>query len=184
MKQRMEKIGAPRVKMIGMPVTLPQLEALKPFEFQNWVIQRMHGTHAPRKTSDMGIDGYSFMLHEPVQVKQSESVGRPVVDAFQTAVQRSGKAKGYIVGLSFTRGAYEEAARVKATTGMEMILVPVADLLKDSPDIVTPEAGLFGGEMPLPTPRASDALPSVEELIASEEGTPLARAAEEPVAYG
>ena len=103
MKARVEKLGAVRVKVVGMPVSPEQLRALKPFEFQNWVIQRMHGTHAPRKTADMGIDGYSFMLHEPVQVKQSESVGRPVVDAFQTAVQRAGKAKGYIVGLSFTR---------------------------------------------------------------------------------
>jgi hypothetical protein len=47
--------------------------------------------------SDMGIDGYSFMLHGPVQVKQSLSVDRPVVDAFQTTVERSGKAKGYVI---------------------------------------------------------------------------------------
>lgn len=183
MRERMTALGTPHVKLVGMPVTPEQLRVLKPFEFQNWVIQRMHGTHAPRKTADMGIDGYSFMLHEPVQVKQSESVGRPVVDAFQTAVQRIGKAKGYIVGLSFTRGAHEEAARVKATNGMEIVLVDVADLLRDSPDIVTPEAGFFG-EMPMPTPRQADARPTAEELIASDESRPLARAAEERVTYG
>jgi hypothetical protein len=34
---------------VGMPVTEAQLHALKPFEFQNWVINRMNGTHSPRK---------------------------------------------------------------------------------------------------------------------------------------
>jgi hypothetical protein len=105
MKWRLEKVGADTPKLIGMPVTEEQLHALKPFEFQNWVIQQMHGSHAPRKVGDMGIDGYSFMLHEPIQVKQSEHVGRPVIDGFQTAVERSGKAKGYVVAFSFTRGA-------------------------------------------------------------------------------
>jgi len=184
MRERMRRVGAPYVKLVGMPVTLEQLRALKPFEFQNWVIQRMHGTHAPRKTSDMGIDGYSFMLHEPVQVKQSESVGRPVVDAFQTAVQRTGKAKGYIVGLSFTKGAHEEAARVKATIGMEIVLVTAAALLRDSPDLVTPEAGLFPADLPLPSPRPADALPTAEELMASANGhEPLTLVAEGSAEY-
>ncbi len=168
MKERMEKVGATGIKLVGMPVSESQLHALRPFEFQNWVIQRMHGTHAPRMTADMGIDGYSFMLHEPIQVKQSESVGRPVVDGFQTAVERSKKAKGYIVAFSFTKGAHEEAARIKVTKGIEVLLVRVGDLLKESPDIVTPQPGLLLPELPLPEARPPEARPSVEELIASE----------------
>ncbi|MGI8998208.1 MAG: restriction endonuclease [Candidatus Limnocylindria bacterium] len=162
---------------------LAQLQALKPFEFQNWVIQQMHGTHAPRKSGDMGIDGYSFMLHEPIQVKQSSGVGRNVVDNFETAVERAGKKKGYIVALSFGSGAIEEVARVKEK-GLEIVLLPVAELLRGL-DIVTPQPGLLMDEIPAPEIRSLDAMPSVEELIASERnGHELARAAEEPETYG
>jgi adenine-specific DNA methylase len=167
MKERLERVGAGMVKLIGMPVTVEQVRALKPFEFQNWVVQAMHGSHAPRKVGDMGIDGYSFMLHEPIQVKQSSGVSRPVVDGFQTAVERSGKTKGYIVALSFTKGAYEEAARVKASKGLDIVLVEVADLLERR-DVITPEPGLLMPELPITQPRPRDARPSVEELIASD----------------
>jgi hypothetical protein len=184
----MQAIGAGIVKLIGMPVTEDQLRALKPFEFQNWVIQRMNGTHSPRKSGDMGIDGLSFMLHEPIQVKQSDAIGRNVVDNFETAVKRAGKAKGYIVAFSFGRGAYEEAARVKGAGGLSIELLKVSDLLAGTTDLVTPEAGLFGATLPMPEARSPEARPSVEELVASDTAqvgrTALARAAEEPADYG
>ncbi len=167
-KERLERVGASSVKLVGMPVTEQQVRTLKPFEFQNWVIQAMHGTHAPRKVSDMGIDGYSFMLHEPIQVKQSSGVSRPVVDGFQTAIERTAKQKGYIVAFSFTKGAYEEAARVKAKKGLDIVLLEVTDLLNRRADLVTPDPGLLMPELPLPEPRSPEALPSVEELIASD----------------
>lgn len=183
MKERLERVGATGVKLIGMPVTEEQVRALKPFEFQNWVVQSMHGSHAPRKVSDMGIDGYSFMLHEPIQVKQSSGVSRPVVDGFQTAVERSGKKKGYVVAFSFTRGAYEEAARVKGSKGLDIVLIRVADLLERR-DLVTPDPGLLMPELPITEPRPRDARPSVDELIASDRnGHELARAAEEAADY-
>jgi hypothetical protein len=150
-----------------MPVTEGQVKALKPFEFQNWVVMSMHGSHAPRKVGDMGIDGYSFMLHEPIQVKQSSGVSRPVVDGFQTAIERSGKKKGYIVAFSFTRGAYEEAARVKQTKGLDIVLIQVVDLLEGR-DLVTPDPGLLMPELPITEPRPREERPSVDELIASD----------------
>jgi hypothetical protein len=115
MKQRLERIENRRCapKVIGLPVTADELRQLRPFEFQNWVIQKFWGTHSPRKSGDMGIDGYSFMVDNPIQVKQSDHVGRNVVDNFETAVQRAGKDKGYVVAFSFTRGAYEEVARAR-----------------------------------------------------------------------
>lgn len=181
MKWRMERVGA-SPKLVGMPVTEAQLHALRPFEFQNWIIQQLNGSHAPRRVGDMGIDGYSFMLHEPIQVKQSDGIGRNVVDNFETAVKRSGKAKGYIIAFSFGRGAYEEAARAKAD-GLDIRLVTVANILSKSTDLVTPQPDLFG-ELPLPEPRAPEARPSVEELVASDQGGhELARAAEEPEPY-
>ena len=61
----------------------------------------------------MGIDGFAFFNRDPIQVKQSESVGRNVVDNFETAMQRIKKDKGYIIAFSFGKGAYEETARAK-----------------------------------------------------------------------
>ena len=166
MKRRMEKVGAETIKLVGMPVTLDQLRELKPFEFQNWVIQRFNGTHSPKQSGDMGIDGFSFLEHLPIQVKQSSGIGRNVVDNFETAVERSGKHKGYIVGFSFTKGAHEEAARANAQKGMEIELVEVQELLRDTSELVTPSTGKLIEDVPLPTPRVVK--PSADELVASD----------------
>ena len=86
----------------------------------------------------------------------------------ETAVKRVKKEKGYIVAFSFGKGAYEEVARVKTADGLDIRLVTVADLLADTVDLVTPDAGLFGGETPVPAPRDADSRPTVEELVASD----------------
>jgi hypothetical protein len=178
MKRRLERIGASDIKLVGMPVSEEQLHALKPFEFQNWVINRINGTHSPRKVHDFGIDGYSFMLHEPVQVKQSMGIGRNVVDNFEAAMERVGKTKGYIVAFSFGRGAYEEVARKKPD--LDIRLVKVSDLLVNTTDVIEPEPSLFG-DLPLPSARDAESRPNIEELMESEHG--LRRAAEEPEDY-
>jgi DNA modification methylase len=180
MRRRLEKIGATGIKLVGMPVTEAQLHALKPFEFQNWVIDRINGTHSLRKSGDMGIDGYSWLAHEPIQVKQSEHVGRNVVDNFETAIERDGhKKKGYIVAFSFGKGAYEEAARANVAKKVEIELVRVTELLERSHPL-TQQAGNIFGDAPLPT-RDTKTLPTVAQLIG--DGAGLARAAEEPEPY-
>lgn len=171
MRRRMEKVGA-TTKLVGMPVSEEQLRALKPFEFQNWVINRFNGTHSPRKSGDMGIDGYSFFEHDPIQVKQSERIGRNVVDNFETAVERAGKERGYIVGFSFTRGAHEEVARARTARNMEIKLVRVVDLLADETDLVTPSEGQLLTDRPLPPARPAEARPSVQELLESTRQSP------------
>jgi SAM-dependent methyltransferase len=177
MKRRVEKAGAEDVHVMGVPITAQELKELKPFEFQNWVMQRLNGTHSPRKTGDMGIDGFSFMQHDPIQVKQSERVGRNVIDNFETAIERAKKSQGYVVAFSFTKGAYEEAARAKAAGRADIKLVKVADLLgpEDQPDLTTPELSAMFPERPqtfldLPLPDARDrkARPTPDELIESE----------------
>ena len=118
--------------VIGMPKKDEDLKAFKPFEFQYWAINEMHGTPSSKVVGDMGIDGLSFINHHPIQVKQSEGVGRPTVDSFETALRRYYKTKtemiGYIVAFSFTSGAREEVARVKKE-GMKIELVTVQDIL-------------------------------------------------------
>lgn len=162
MQRRMRRLSV-EPKMRDMPVTDEALRALKPFEFQNLVIDRMNGTHAPRRTGDLGVDGFTWFEHLPIQVKQSERVGREVVDQFETAIERSGKQGGNIVAFSFTRGAYEEVARVKRSRGFEITLQRAADLFKQ----------------PLPAPQREvlparpAVLPSAEQLVASERGADL-----------
>jgi DNA modification methylase len=178
MERRLEKLGA-KVRAQGLPMTEADLKELRPFEFQNWVIQRVEGTHAPRKSGDMGIDGYSFMERLPIQVKQSERVGRNVVDNFETAIERAGATKGYIVAFSFTRGAREEAARVKAQKGQVIELVEVSRLIappkRRYPQLedLFPELPKDFIGLPLPEPRSKAARPSVDELIRSDRTEPL-----------
>jgi DNA modification methylase len=155
-KRRLDKVSA-HVRLENMPVTDEALRLLKPFEFQNLVIDRMNGTHAPRRTGDFGVDGFTWFEHLPVQVKQSERVGREVVDKFETAVDRTGKAAGVIVAFSFTRGAYEEAARVKQARGIDIRLQRASELFADRES---------HADAPLPV-RPPD-VPNVQELVASD----------------
>jgi len=78
----------------------------------------------------MGIDGYTFE-GDPIQVKQSDDVGRNVIDNFQTALRRANSKEGVIVAFSFGRGAHEEIARCKLHDGLEIKAVTIKDLLAD-----------------------------------------------------
>jgi DNA modification methylase len=134
-EKRVEKAGTIKNKdyeTVGMPTTLKELRKLEPFEFQNWVINEMKARQSKKLTSDFGLDGYYektiFTERAGIQVKQSENVGRNVVDNFETALSRGKFNKGFIVAFSFTRGAHEEAARVKSE-GIEIRLIEVEDLL-------------------------------------------------------
>jgi SAM-dependent methyltransferase len=73
-KRRLYRDGLYEFRTDGLPESEQDLRKLRPFEFQNWVIDAIHGSHSPRRTSDMGIDGYSFFERLPIQVKQSDSV--------------------------------------------------------------------------------------------------------------
>lgn len=127
-----DRVSATTYDIIGMPQKVEDVKTFKPFEFQYWVVNEMYGIPSSKKVGDMGIDGLSFINHYPIQVKQSESVGRNVVDNFETALRRYYKTKkemfGYIVAFSFTSGAHEEVARVKKD-GMHIELVRVQDIL-------------------------------------------------------
>jgi len=120
--------------IVGLPRTIEELKALQHFEFQNWVFQKLHGRVNPRKVGDMGIDGW-VELDIPTQVKQSEDVGRNVVDNFETAIRRYGKKRGIIVAFSFTKGAYDEVARVKMLNefqGLDIKLKTVEEILQET----------------------------------------------------
>ncbi len=145
MKRRLEQVGAEDVEITGLPMSISELKELQAFEFQNWIIGAMGGTPSKRQVHDMGIDGYTFFDRIPVQVKQSEHVGRPVVDDFETALRRQGESalkaakerknshfalQGIIVAFSFTKGAHEEVARAKGE-GIDIQLLTVAEVVKE-----------------------------------------------------
>jgi hypothetical protein len=187
MKLRLNKLGAtPTIH--GLPTSVDDLRRLGPFEFQHWIVQRVMANPSPRNTADMGVDGYSFFERLPIQIKQSERVGRNVVDNFETAVEREGKHKGYIVAFSFTRGAVEEAARARRQAGLEIVLVTVEDVVRvgdliesadrqgRTPDLsgLTPDLmGLFSAlqraveDRPLPPAPTRAANPPADALIES-----------------
>jgi restriction endonuclease Mrr len=109
--------------------SLKQLRELPPFEFQNWAINAVYGQHSPRKVADMGIDGFTFMEHHPIQVKQTDHVGRPVIDNFAGALQRQKEKRGMVIAFGFTSGAIDEVARMEREDKIKIELVKCADLV-------------------------------------------------------
>jgi hypothetical protein len=169
MRARLGKAGAKNVKAVGIPQNVDELRELKPFEFENWVIRSVDGQRSPRQTGDMGNDGFSFLDQSPIQVKRSDSVGRGVVDNFETAIERYGAKKGYVVAFSFTSGAHDEVARVEADKGLDIELVTVRDLLLGTSELVAPVLNRRVLDMPLLKPLPKEARPTAEELVASDQ---------------
>ncbi len=142
-EKRLNKLGARKditYTTINTPTTDNDLRAFKPFEFQNWVIDELEARHSKTKVGDMGLDGYYpkgelFHPEAGIQVKQSDGVGRNVVDNFETALKRAKYNKGYIVAFSFSKGAYEEVARIKKE-GLEIKLIKVSELLNKKKPIL------------------------------------------------
>jgi len=133
MHKRLQKEFKIKAHLVRGEVDINYVKKLPPFEFQNWVVvDKFLGKVSERKSGDMGIDGFTpqIMGGFPIQVKQSEDVGRNVVDNFETAIQRMKKKRGYIIAYSFGKGAYEEAARAKNQQGLEIVLRTVKELLE------------------------------------------------------
>jgi len=116
--------------IIGLPRTLEEVKAMQPFEFQNWVCEKLLARVPRRMVGDFGIDGW-LIDGRPLQVKQSENIGRNVVDNFETAIRRESKDKGIIVAFSFGKGAYEEVARAKLHDGLDIELKAVEKVLRE-----------------------------------------------------
>ncbi len=133
MKKRMECLeGITEVEVRGLPLTIKDLKELDAFEFEDYICEMTNSVKTTH-VADKGIDGY-YLGETPLQIKQQNRVGRRVVDEFETALRRKNKNKGYVVAFSFTKGAYEEAARAKDDKlGIE--LVEVNKLIKVDYDL-------------------------------------------------
>ncbi len=108
--------------------TIAHMREMNGMDFQDLIIQQIDGKASQRKVHDFGIDGYTAK-GVPIQVKNSERIGRNVVDNFNAAIRRAGAAKGKIYAISFGKGAYEEAARVKREDGIDIELIDMKEFL-------------------------------------------------------
>jgi len=110
-----------------------------PFEFETWIIEQFGGIGNVKQKSDSGIDGKT-RENIPIQVKQSENIGRNVIDNFNSAIKRFDKALydknihdsgivGYIIAFSFGKGAVQEVARLKNDENVIIKLVGVDEIV-------------------------------------------------------
>ncbi|MBM3143176.1 MAG: hypothetical protein FJ005_09105 [Chloroflexi bacterium] len=132
-KERLLKCGAIDIEEVGVPKSLEALKAMQHFEFQNYVVSFIQGINNPKLVGDTGIDGWTPFKRHPIQVKQSEHVGRPEIQRFESAIRAEKKDKGYVFAFSFSKPAYEEVARCKQEDKIEIELWSVLDLINADP---------------------------------------------------
>jgi DNA modification methylase len=133
-----------------LPKTEEELRKYPPFEFENWAVVALGGTKNARQVGDMGIDGRIYPVSAipelrvkenvemdfmdvwyPIQVKQTDKVGRPDIDAFETAMQRAERKLGYFVGFEFTGDALFEIDRFRRKEGREIKPLTVREILDE-----------------------------------------------------
>lgn len=109
-----------------------------PFVFQDYIIRVFGGIPNPKRVGDKGIDG--SLVSVPIQVKQSENIGRNVIDNLKSAAERfdkelyarnaaNGDFVAHLIAFSFGRGAIEEVARLAVDEGIRINLVRVDSLI-------------------------------------------------------
>jgi site-specific DNA-methyltransferase (adenine-specific) len=130
-----------------LPWTEEQLRKIPPFEFENWAVIALGGIPNKAQVGDMGIDGriypvsatpkkkadeLDFMdIWYPIQVKQKDKVGRPDIDAFEAAMMREDRQKGFFVAFDYSEDALREIGAFFKKTGKTIIALTVKDVLEE-----------------------------------------------------
>jgi len=101
-------------------------------EFEDAILDALDAERNSSRVGDMGIDGFC-RDGTPIQIKQSNNIGRNVVDNFETALRRyfpneEPNKRGIIVALSFTKGAYNELIRAKDEDKIDIQLITADEL--------------------------------------------------------
>lgn len=117
------------IRIIGGE-TEKELSKMEPHEFARIVIiEKLGGTINPKKSGDLGIDGWVDFMSCPVQVKRwSHQVGRPEIDKFKSSIQRNNKKKGIIVAFDFSKESKNEVERIKTIDKIDIKLKTVRDI--------------------------------------------------------
>ena len=133
-----------------LPKTEAELRKYPAFEFENWAVVALGGIPNKAQVGDLGIDGRIYPVSAmpenrvkenvemdfmdvwyPIQVKQTDKVGRPDIDAFETAMQRAKRKLGYFVGFEFSRDSLFEIDRFRRETGCEIKPLTVREILDE-----------------------------------------------------
>lgn len=126
-----------------LPWSIAKLRAIPPFEFENWAVIGMGGIPNKVQIGDMGIDGRIYPVGTkpsdqnsmfagdwfPVQVKQTEKVGRPDIDSFEAVMEREDRQRGFFVAFSFSSDAIAECAAYHKRSKRLIKLITVQDIL-------------------------------------------------------
>lgn len=115
------------------------LFTMDPFRFESFIVQQFGGIPNIKQRGDLGLDGRTSD-GTPIQVKQSESIGRNVVDNLKSAAERydrtryqaaieNGKPVAYLIAFSFGKGAIAEVARLRLENHIDIRLVRVDDIV-------------------------------------------------------
>ena len=130
----------------NLPFTVELLRKMPPFEFENWAVKQLNGRANKVQIGDKGIDGRIYpvgvtpretgagelALEEswyPIQVKQKDKAGRPDIDAFETAMRRAARTKGFFVSFDYSEDAEREVTRFWKEEQRTIILLTVKELL-------------------------------------------------------
>ncbi len=100
------------------------------------------------QVGDMGLDGRIFPVGTkptdtgsmfaddwfPIQVKQTDKVGRPDIDQFEAVMEREGEGgrqRGFFVAFGYSRDAEQECAAFHLRTGRIIKLLTVQEILDE-----------------------------------------------------
>jgi len=137
-----------------LPWTEEKLRQIPPFEFENWAVIALGGIPNKAQVGDLGIDGRIFPASAmpttgvkkkgethvfdefmdawyPIQVKQKDKVGRPDIDAFETAMERANRTKGFFVAFDYSADALTEIDRYFRKTGKVIVPLTVREILDE-----------------------------------------------------
>ncbi len=138
-----------------LPWSEAKLRQLPPFEFENWAVIALGGIPNKVQVGDMGIDGRIFPVSAipskpsakkgetpafeqfmdawyPIQVKQKDKVGRPDIDAYETAMERADRSKGFFVAFDYSSDALTEIDRFFRKTGKIIVALTVREILDEA----------------------------------------------------
>ncbi len=93
----------------------------------------------------MGVDGRIFPVGTkpldqdsmfagdwfPIQVKQTNKVGRPDIDKFEAVMARENRQRGFFVSFGYTTGADDECRAFHKNTGRVIKLLTVQEILDE-----------------------------------------------------
>ena len=130
-----------------LPQTEQQLRRMPPFEFENWAVIALGGIPNKAQVGDMGLDGriypvsalpkvkadsLDFMdIWYPIQVKQKDRAGRPDIDAFEAAMIRAERMKGFFISFDYSNDALTEIQRFFKQTGRIIVPLTVKEILDE-----------------------------------------------------